>query len=232
MEENQCNNKISTQSPSYSILNKLSDIDFRIDLLSFFCGLNPNVDWSLEIRSFINQHKSDDQIIKLLRARSWVDQDIEPECNYSNVFETLHSIFDSILLKHAYGHFNDIKLKEDKSETEIKLRILEVKFNTLPIKLELDLYVWRKCLIDFCAMTNIQYEFVDQDQFEIIEKSNCRNLYRFNLGWPCYETWKIHSNDSNYIEFIWNGIKPSSENAKFFKELLIQINTIPIQNEE
>lgn len=219
---------ISNNNPSYEILDLLHDDKFKIEFLSVLRQVNPNVDWNTELKTIVEGHKTDEQVIALLRSRSWVDQDIEPDYDYSGVFELLHSIFDPILLKNAIHQFNNVNVKDLNSiETQIKLRILDVNFKTLPQKLELELYIWRKCLEDYCQISHLAYEFVDSDKFKHIENAKCKELYRFNFGWASYSQWDVNPEDKYSINFIWNGINPASKNAKFLRDLLIAIYVLP-----
>lgn len=167
----------SSQETSYSIMEKLQDIDFRVQFIKMLNNINPNVNWSFELKSIIELHKSDAQIIKLLRSRSWIDQDIEPEYDYSDIFRRIHETFNPIIFKHLESQFNSIDLnpnstKASSTKPKLRVRILDVDMKALPPRLVLDMYIWKKCLIDFFTISNVEYEFASPLEYELLGSIN------------------------------------------------------------
>lgn len=173
----------SSQEPSYSIMEKLHDIDFRVQFIKMLNNINPNVNWSFELKSISEQHKSDAQIIKLLRSRSWIDQDIEPEYDYSDIFRRIHETFNPIIFEHLESQFNSIDLNPNSTKAsssklvqtdkpKLRVRILDVDMKVLPPRLVLDMYIWKKCLIDFFTISNVEYEFASPLEYELLGSIN------------------------------------------------------------
>lgn len=173
----------SSQETSYSIMEKLQDIDFRFQFIKMLNNINPNVNWSFELKSISEQHKSDAQIIKLLRSRSWIDQDIEPEYDYSDIFRRIHETFNPIIFEHLESQFNSIDLNPNSTKAsssklvqtdkpKLRVRILDVDMKALPPRLVLDMYIWRKCLIDFFTISNVEYEFASPSEYELLGSIN------------------------------------------------------------
>lgn len=167
----------SSQETSYSIMEKLQDIDFRVQFIKMLNNINPNVNWSFELKSIFEQHKSDAQIIKLLRSRSWIDQDIEPEYDYSDIFRRIHETFNPIIFEHLESQFNSIDLnpnstKASSSKPKLRVRILDADMKALPPRLVLDMYIWKKCLIDFFTISNVEYEFASPLEYELLGSIN------------------------------------------------------------
>ena len=173
----------SSQETSYSIMEKLQDIDFRVQFFKMLNNINPNVNWSFELKSISEQHKSDDQIIKLLRSRSWIDQDIEPEYDYSDIFRRIHETFNPIIFEHLESQFNSIDLNPNSTKAsssklvqtakpKLRVRILDVDMKALPPRLVLDMYIWKKCLIDFFTISNVEYEFASPLDYELLGSIN------------------------------------------------------------
>ena len=167
------------QDATYSILEKLQDMDFRVQFIKMLNNINPNVNWAFELKAISEQHKSDLQIIKVLRSRSWIDQDIEPEYDYSDIFRRIHETFNPIIFEHLESQFNSIDLNPNSSKAstmklakttkpKLRIRILDVDMKALPPKLELDMFIWKRCLIDFFTISNIEYEFASPLEFEMI----------------------------------------------------------------
>lgn len=173
----------SSQETSYSIMEKLQDIDFRVQFFKMLNNINPNVNWSFELKSIFEQHKSDVQIIKLLRSRSWIDQDIEPEYDYSDIFRRIHETFNPIIFEHLESQFNSIDLNPNSTKAsssklvqtakpKLRVRILDVDMKALPPRLVLDMYIWKKCLIDFFTISNVEYEFASPLDYELLGSIN------------------------------------------------------------
>lgn len=173
----------SSQETSYSIMEKLQDIDFRVQFFKMLNNINPNVNWSFELKSISEQHKSDAQIIKLLRSRSWIDQDIEPEYDYSDIFRRIHETFNPVIFEHLESQFNSIDLNPNSTKAsssklvqtakpKLRVRILDVDMKALPPRLALDMYIWKKCLIDFFTISNVEYEFASPLEYELLGSIN------------------------------------------------------------
>lgn len=173
----------SSQETSYSIMEKLQDIDFRVQFFKMLNNINPNVNWSFELKSISEQHKSDAQIIKLLRSRSWIDQDIEPEYDYSDIFRRIHETFNPVIFEHLESQFNSIDLNPNSTKAsssklvqtakpKLRVRILDVDMKDLPPRLALDMYIWKKCLIDFFTISNVEYEFASPSEYELLGSIN------------------------------------------------------------
>lgn len=173
----------SSQETSYSIMEKLQDIDFHVQFFKMLNNINPNVNWSFELKSISEQHKSDVQIIKLLRSRSWIDQDIEPEYDYSDIFRRIHETFNPIIFEHLESQFNSIDLNPNSTKAsssklvqtakpKLRVRILDVDMKALPPRLVLDMYIWKKCLIDFFTISNVEYEFASPLDYELLGSIN------------------------------------------------------------
>lgn len=235
----------SSQETSYSIMEKLQDIDFRVQFIKMLNNINPNVNWSFELKSIFEQHKSDAQIIKLLRSRSWIDQDIEPEYDYSDIFRRIHETFNPIIFEHLESQFNSIDLnpnstKASSSKPKLRVRILDVDMKALPPRLVLDMYIWKKCLIDFFTISNVEYEFASPLEYELLgsdQNKSCNDisdidLYRFNFGWESLPSWKESKEDEKRVDFIWNGINPSNPYSSFLRDILISVYTLPSEMEE
>lgn len=180
--ENNNESNDSSQETSYSIMEKLQDIDFRVQFFKMLNNINPNVNWSFELKSISEQHKSDAQIIKLLRSRSWIDQDIEPEYDYSDIFRRIHETFNPVIFEYLESQFNSIDLNPNSTKASSKLvqtakpklrvRILDVDMKALPPRLVLDMYIWKKCLIDFFTISNVEYEFASPLEYELLGSIN------------------------------------------------------------
>ena len=173
----------SSQETSYSIMEKLQDIDFSVQFIKMLNNINPNINWSFELKSIIEHHKSDAQIIKLLRSRSWIDQDIEPEYDYSDIFRRIHEAFNPIIFEHLESQFNSIDLNPNSTKAsssklvqtdkpKLRVRILDVNMKALPPRLVLDMYIWKKCLIDFFTISNVEYEFASPSEYELLGSIN------------------------------------------------------------
>ena len=180
-DEAKLNSKLNSSSSeaTYSILEKLQDMEFRLSFNKMLININPNVNWMFELKAISEQHKSDVQIIKLLRSRSWIDQDIEPEYDYADIFRQIHETFNPIILEHLESQFESIELRPSftkslltkpvkTSKPKLRIRILDVDMKALPPKLELNMYIWKKRLIDFFTISNIEYEFASPSEYELI----------------------------------------------------------------
>ena len=117
------------KNETFNILEHIYDMNFKVNFIRVLQNINPNVDWNHEVKSISDENKSDEKILKLLRARSWIDQDIEQEYDYVSIYERLHETFDSIFLEFALNSFENIDLNENNFVSEVPIEeVLKEKF--------------------------------------------------------------------------------------------------------